>query len=45
MNGENELRHQDEAASSTHARTIARACRYQAGPLLAAVSENSHKEV
>ena len=32
MNEENEPRRQDEGVSSTHARTIARACRYQAGP-------------
>jgi hypothetical protein len=45
MNEESGLRHRDEAAFSTHARTIAKACRYQAGPLSRQMSENSHKEV
>src|ERR1700730_3836797 len=31
MTGENGLRHRDEGAFSTHAQTIAEACRYQAG--------------
>jgi hypothetical protein len=32
MNGENAPHRRDEEVSSTHARTIAMACRYQAGP-------------
>ena len=46
MNEENEPRRRDEEAFSTHARTIAKACRYQAGPRIArSMSENSHKDV